>query len=189
MRLQFRDVLSFGVFVLIYGGTTAIADAPKQVAIQIAQNKSDATFIGYTGRRWPADYGVTAGRCNRDEIGKLVGTASPAATKSARPATRAVAVVVGTTAGTVIGTQLDGRELDRTERACFGHTLDLARPGSRVAWVSDGGLQFTVTAAQPFQWSGQICRDFHTEVATGAGIRAANGKACQVGDGEWQILK
>ncbi len=188
MHLRFRDVLSLGVFVLIYGGTTAIADAPKQFAIQIAQNKSDAAFIGYTGRRWPADYGVTVGRCNRDEIGKLVGIATPVATKSGRAAARAVAVVVGTTAGSVIGTQLGGRELDRTERACFGHTMDLARPGSRVAWVGDGGLQFTVTPAQPFQWSGQICRDFHAEVATGAGIRAANGKACQVGDGEWQIL-
>ncbi|MFN0299803.1 MAG: RT0821/Lpp0805 family surface protein [Burkholderiales bacterium] len=188
MRLQFRDILSFGVFVLIYGGTTAIADAPKQVAMQIAQNTPDVAFLGYTGRRWPADYGVTAGRCNRDEIGKVVGAATPVATKGGRPAARAVAVVVGTTAGTVIGTQLGGRELDRTERGCFGHALDLARPGTRVAWVSDGGLQFAVTPAQPFQWSGQICRDFHTEVATGAGIRVASGKACQVGDGEWRIL-
>src|SRR4029453_4939574 len=35
--------------------------------------KHDPTYAGYSGRNWQRDYGVRLGRCDRAEIGALLG--------------------------------------------------------------------------------------------------------------------
>jgi surface antigen len=167
----------------------ALATPPAHAPAHGWRKKHDPDYVGYTGHKWPADYGVLSGRCYRERVGAVLGGAVGGAIggQVARPEDRAVAIVVGAVIGTVIGAKI-GRDIDRTDRACIGHALDLARPGQRVEWVGASGVRYAIVPAQPFQWNGRLCRDFASEVVIDGALQRGRGKACQAGSGEWTIV-
>ena len=51
--------------------------------------------------------------------------------------------------------------MDRSDRACFGHSLELLEDGHRVRW--DGarqGMYYTLTPDGRFERDGRVCRNF-----------------------------
>lgn len=123
-------------------------------------------FIGYTGVEWADDFGVTAGRCSREAVGKAL--ADP---RAATPGQSPVAVFAGI-------------DLDDADRACAAHALELARHGRTVRW-SAGKRQVSISIGDDAVANGLPCRVF--TVRTGG--RTTRGLACQAQVGVWEVTK
>lgn len=138
-------------------------------------------FAGRSGALYVRDYGVYAGRCDRDAIGTVIGgvTGAVIGSQVADREDRAVGMVVGSVIGAVVGHAI-GDSIDARDRACMGQTLELGRPGVPVAWRHDGhAYRFT-----PRGDAGGGCR--HASLAVD-GRRPKDVLACPAGRGEWRF--
>jgi surface antigen len=154
------------------------------------RKKHDPYYVGYTGKRWDHDYGVITGRCNREAVGAVLGGAvggvvgAQVGEGSARP----IAILVGTIAGAVIGAHI-GREMDRADRACVAHALELAGDNRRVAWPgADARTTYVLTPVRGFKQNGQTCREFNLETTRDGRSETGRGRACRTGEGAWRII-
>ena len=101
--------------------------------------KADRHYRGKSGVVYVRDYGISSGRCNRDEIGAVIGgvTGAVIGGQVAHREDRVVGMVVGGVIGAVLGHAI-GDSMDERDRACMGHALELGRPGVPVQWRHDG---------------------------------------------------
>lgn len=182
---------------VLIGGALVVAvppdvygDPPPWAPAHGWRKKHDPNYVGYTGKKWDNDYGVVQGSCNREAVGAVVGGVVGAAVGSqiGKGSGRKVAIVVGTIAGAVIGAQV-GRDLDRADRGCIGHALELAGDNKRVAWSNpDNGASYRLTPVRGFQRNGQSCREFDLRTTAGGRSETTRSRACQTGEGTWQIV-
>jgi surface antigen len=160
--------------------------------------KNDPFYVGYTGHQWHRDYGIIGGRCNTDEVLAAVGAVAGGAIAGsvaqpqdraiagsvAQPQDRAIAAVVGAIIGGVIGAQI-GDHLDERDRACIGHSLELARTGQTIRWTNpDTGYGYRV---KPVQDLADGCREFELERTDGRRSSPARMRACAAGPGAWSV--
>jgi surface antigen len=166
----------------------ALAAPPPWAPAHGWRKKNDPTYAGYSGRTWDADYGVQSGRCNREQIGAVLGgiTGGTLGSEVAKGGGRAVAIVVGTVIGAAIGAEI-GRRLDETDRSCVGHALELARDGRSVMWVNPAtGVTYQLTPLEQAV-STDGCRRFRL-IATGSfGLSEGRTTACAGDDGVWKL--
>jgi surface antigen len=144
---------------------------------------------GYAGRQWPQDYGIYSGHCNRDAVGAVLGGVVGGAIGSTigHGSDQAVAILVGGVLGAVVGHEI-GRSMDERDRACFGHSLELADTGHSVSWVNvSTGVTYVVTPMGGGFNSGDPCRTFRMRAANGGRSETTEGRACRSGSGTWQI--
>ena len=167
----------------------ALATPPSWAPAHGWRKKNDPHYAGYSGRSWDDDFGVQSGRCNREDVGAVLGAvAGGAIGAEAGPdgAGRAVAVVVGTVIGAAIGAEI-GRRMDKADRSCAGHALELARGGQTVTWVNPtSGVTWQLTpVSAPASTDG--CRKFRL-IATGSfGLGEGRTTACPGEDGVWNL--
>ncbi len=133
-----KTKLSLGLIPLFFAGA-ALATPPSHAPAHGWRAKNDPTYAGYSGRQYREDFGILSGRCNRDAIGAVLGGASGAIIggQVAGRDDRVVGMVVGGVLGAVVGHAI-GEELDRGDRACMGHALELGKAGVPVVWSHDG---------------------------------------------------
>jgi surface antigen len=166
----------------------ALATPPSWAPAHGWRKKNDPTYAGYSGRSWNDDFGVQSGRCNREDVGAVLGGIAGGAVgaQAGKDGGRAVAIVVGTVIGAAIGAEI-GRRMDKTDRSCVGHSLELASQGQRVTWVnSASGVTYQLTPVDQAQAS-DGCRRFLL-VATGAfGLSEGRTTACPGTDGVWDL--
>jgi surface antigen len=145
------------------------APAAGQATPATAQTDAEGPggFVGYTGRVWAADFGITRGRCDRAAVARAL--SDPA---NATPGGAAVAA-------------LAGLELDDADRACAALALELARNGRTVTW-SSGGARHALTASRDAVRGGQPCRAFVLRT-TGPKPATVRGVACQPDEGVWAV--
>jgi len=140
-------------------------------------------YEGKSGAVYVHDYGISAGRCNRDEIGTVIGgvTGAVIGSQVANHDDRVVGMVVGGVIGAVVGHAI-GDSMDGRDRACMGHALELGRPGIPVAWRHDGhAYRFT-----PRGEARDGCR-YATMVVDGR--KPHDVLACPAGRGEWRFRR
>lgn len=140
-------------------------------------------YEGKSGVAYVRDYGISSGRCNRDEIGTVIGgvTGAVIGGQVADRDNRAVGMVVGGVFGAVLGHAI-GDSLDDGDRACMGHALELGRPGVPVVWHNDGHrYHFT-----PRGDARDGCR--HATLVVNGG-RPRDVLACPAGRGEWRFRR
>jgi surface antigen len=102
---------------------------------------------------------------------------------------RTVAIIVGTVLGAVVGAEI-GRDMDREDRGCMGHALELARDGRDVRWDHPRlGITYILTPTGAWRNRDQSCRNFRIVELRGGKRRAATGHACRVNDGEWRLVR
>lgn len=167
----------------------ALADPPPWAPAHGWRRKHDPYYVGYHGRKWPKDYGVLRGTCSRAQVGAVLGGAVGGAVGSTigKGDTRTVAIVVGTVLGTVIGYEI-GRDMDESDRGCFGHSLELAKTGRTVHWTNpESGLVYALTPTRSFEVGGRPCRAFTLQTTYGGKGHSKNGSACRSGDGTWHF--
>ena len=153
----------------LVGTGPAFADPPahvpahgyykKQQADDRRKPKQARHYQGKSGVTYVDDYGISAGRCNRDD--------------------RVVGMVVGGVLGAIVGHAI-GDRMDERDRACMGHALELGRPGMPVEWRSAGhAYQFT-----PRGDARDGCRNATLVVD---GRRPRDVLACPSARGEWRF--
>ncbi len=167
------------------------AEPPPWAPAHGWRKKRDPAYVGYEGRRWPADYGVIRGNCDREAIGAVlggvVGGAVGARVGSERD--RPVAILVGSVIGAVIGAEI-GRRIDDSDRACVGHALELTDGGRPVMWENPTTrATFVLTPLSTFTRGDAPCREFSLEVRAEGQRDVGRQQACRAKDGRWEIVR
>jgi surface antigen len=169
--------------------TSAVAaDPPDHAKAHGWRKKHDPAYVGYTGREWQRDYGVVEGNCSRKEIGTVVGAVVGGAIGSqvGEGSARTAAIIVGSVLGAVIGREI-GRDLDDGDRACIGHSLELAKAGQSVRWVNDvSKVTYVLTPIAAREVKGG-CRKFKLAATHAGKSQAREALACRSGDGVWTM--
>jgi surface antigen len=192
MRFKHSMPALLACTLLLPASPSAWADPPPWAPAHGWRKKQDSYYTGYSGKHWGEDYGIIEGRCNRDRIGTVLGGLVGGAVGSSigKGDGKAVAIILGSVLGAVIGRQI-GAELDRADRACIGHALELAADRRTVVWSNpDSGLDYRLTPIRGFDVDGRKCREFELDV-TGevSGRRYGESRreqACQVSEGTWE---
>lgn len=165
----------------------APADPPPWAKAHGWRKKNDPSYVGYTGKKWPQDYGVVQGHCDTDKVGAVLGGAvgGVVGAKVSRPEDRPVAIIVGTVLGAVIGAKI-GRSLDDSDRACMGHALELAGEHKTVVWTNaHTGVRYELTPTRSLGDARAPCREFTTRVSSRKASDVVTGVACRRAGGDW----
>ncbi len=183
MNLRMLSVVLLGLWFTM---EPAVATPPPWAPAHGWRAKNDPFYVGYAGRQWSDDFGVIDGRCDTDKVLAAVGAVAGGAigNRVASPEGRVIATVIGAIVGGVVGDAI-GKKIDKSDRACVGQALELARVGQRVRWTNPAtGQSFTV---RPKEDLADGCRKFEL---TGGG-RDAGGPVkltgCAGNDGEWRL--
>jgi surface antigen len=184
------SLVSLMVALMTVWSLEALADPPAHAPAHGWRKKHDPYYVGYTGTRWERDYDVASGHCNREEIGAVLGgvAGGVVGSKVASPDNRLVGIIIGTAAGALIGAKI-GRELDEGDRGCFGHSLEIVRPGERVTWENRGsGVRYALVPGAGRTDGPRACRDFVLEAIAPTGQSRRSGRACQQSPGVWKVM-
>ena len=166
----------------------ALATPPSWAPAHGWRKKNDPTYAGYSGRSWNDDYGIRSGRCDRAEVGAVLGGVAGGVigAEAGKGDERAVAIVVGTVIGAAIGAEI-GRRMDKADRSCVGHALELAGPGQTVGWTNpDSGVSYKLTPADKTEGTSG-CRKFRLVATGGFGLSEGRTVACPAPDGTWSL--
>jgi surface antigen len=184
-----RRVLARALLVLLIAlPCIALATPPAWAPAHGWREKNDPTYAGYSGRSWERDYGVRSGRCDRAEVGAVIGgmAGGVIGAETGKGDERAVAIVLGTVIGAVIGAEI-GRRMDKTDRSCVGHALELAAPGQAVAWTNPNtGVSYKLTPSNKAE-SADGCRKFRLTATGSFGLSEGRTVACPAADGTWSL--
>ena len=167
----------------------ALAAPPAWAPAHGWRKKNDPAYAGYSGLQWERDYGVSLGRCDRAEVGAVLGGAAGGVIGAAagQDGQRAVAIVVGTVIGAAIGAEI-GRRMDQADRSCVGHALELAVPGQTVTWKNHNtGIAYQLTPAGDGERTAEGCRKFRLIATGGFGLSEGRAVACAGADGTWKL--
>jgi len=180
--------LAIASLVALALSTLALADPPAHAPAHGWRKKNDPAYTGFTGTPWERDYGVTSGRCNREEIGAVIGGAAGAVIGSrSSEEHRTVATLLGAAAGALIGAKV-GRELDEADRGCFAHALEVGEAGRRVSWTNAGtGVTYVLVPDSGKKSKNKSCRGFVLTATAGKKKEQRRGNACESAAGRWEI--
>ena len=157
-----------GIALVLTVPCVALATPPAWAPAHGWRKKNDPTYAGYSGREWDYDYGVRSGSCDRGRIGQVVGG------------------VVGGTAGGAIGADV-GRRMDKTDRSCVGHSLELADYGQSVKWTNPNTRVTYQLTPLDNERGGDGCRRFRLIAHGSFGLSEGRTVACTDGRGTWQL--
>lgn len=164
----------------------ALAKPPPWAPAHGWREKNDPFYVGYAGRQWSDDYGVIEGRCNTDKVLAAVGAVAGGAigNRAASPENRVIATIIGAIVGGVVGDAI-GKQIDKSDRACIGHALELARVGQQVRWTNPTtGVSYTV---RPTADLADRCRKFELTTGGRQSGKPVNMTGCAGNDGEWRL--
>jgi len=188
--MRCRRIASFALasVVLLSFAAETLAKPPPWAPAHGYRAKNEAFYVGYTGHQWPRDYGILGGRCNTDEVLAAVGAVAGGviAGSAAKPQDRAIASLIGAILGGVIGAQI-GDRIDQRDRACIGHSLELARTGQTIRWSNpDTGYGYQL---RPVSDLADGCREFELARTDGGRSKPARMRGCATGDGAWSLAR
>jgi surface antigen len=175
-----------GTGTLYVTAGTAEAAPPSHAPAHGWRKKNDPTYRGYTGADWERDFGVRSGRCNTDEILTAVGAVAGGVigNRTASDGNRTVATIVGAVIGGVVGHKI-GDAIDDRDRACIGHSLELAGTGQPVTWRNpSSGIDYVV---RPVRDASGGCREFELVAARGGKKQSDRLYACRERGGAWEF--
>ncbi len=146
-------------------------------------------YLGMSENRWPKDFGVSSGRCDREAISAALAGAMGGALGSPimRGDNHATAILVGNSISAMLVEKL-GKDLDLSDRACLGHSLELAKHKQNVAWAnSTSGIRYSFTPTKTLKEKTGACREYSLLASTTAKKLKTMGKACRAEGGEWAV--
>ncbi len=188
-RLAKWLLLTVAVFLCV--PEPVLGDPPSWAPAHGWRKKQRALYVGYEGKRWPSDYGVIRGDCDRRAIGAVLGGAigGVVGSRVGRGEDRAVAILVGTVVGAVIGAEV-GKRMDEQDRGCLGQALELTERGKPVMWSNgQSATTFILTPLAEFARDGRPCREFALDVRTHQSQDVSRQSACRLTSGEWQLTR
>jgi surface antigen len=198
MKVSTERLRKLGLALAMAIPCVVLAAPPDWAPAHGWRKKNDPSYAGYTGhsgKAWDSDYGVRSGSCDRGKVGQVVGGVLGGVAGGAIGAevaknseNRNVAIVVGAVIGAAVGSEV-GRRMDKTDRSCVGHSLELASVGKSVKWTNPNTrvtYQLTPLDEQPREHG---CRRFKL-IAHGAfGLSEGRTTACPDADGVWRLAE
>lgn len=183
-----------GLLVTVGLSVPALADPPDHAPAHVWRKKhrgddDDQGYEGYEGKHWDRDYAVLSGRCDRRAVATVIGGAVGGiiGNRVVEPENRTIATIVGAAVGAFLGNRI-GRELDDADRGCFGHALELGRPGRVVVWTNEAtGVRYELLPGANRERRGAVCRDFTMVTFYGRQRVSRAGVACRTQVGRWEI--
>ena len=186
-------VTMFGTFIFVVlisaWSASVLADPPSHAPAHGWRKQHDPYYVGYTGRRWDRDYGISTGRCNREAVATVLGGVIGGAvgSKVGNDENRTIAIIIGAAAGALIG-NLIGREIDAADRSCVGHALEVGQPGHVVTWRNpDTGIQYQMVLGTNDGQHGANCREYMLLGIADDEKSFRRGVACQAEPGVWKM--
>jgi surface antigen len=174
------SALAAALTLALLPAAPAFADPPPWAPAHGWRKKHDPDYVGYTGQKWPQDYGVIDGRCNAKAVGAVVGGVAGGAVGSqvGKGDTRLVAIIAGTAIGAVLGAKI-------------GHdALELTGERRTVAWTNPTtGVAYRLTPTANLKRGNEPCRAFTTEARSGKKKETLKNVACRRGDGVWELQR
>ena len=158
-------------------------DGPPAYGWHKDKNPNHPKYRGRSGVVYIHDYGIRGGRCNLEEIGTAIGAGAGVIIggQVAGRDDRVVGMIVGGVLGAVLGNTV-GEALDKRDRACMGHALELGVIGAPVIWRNGGHHYHFV----PVREGRDGCRYAKLKVD---GRPAREVLACPAGRGEWSFRR
>jgi surface antigen len=188
-RATVRKSKALSTALVLFGAWLAaepvLATPPPWAPAHGWRQKNDPFYVGYAGHQWSEDYGVMGGRCNTDTVLAVVGATAGGviANRTSSEENRTIATIVGAVVGGLVGNTI-GEKIDKGDRACVGHALELARVGQKVRWTNPAtGLAYTV---RPTRDLPDHCRQFELSARSfNSGPLRLTG--CARRGGEWEL--
>ena len=188
---------SFVLGLLVIAGLSLpdLADPPDHAPANGWRKKhgrgddDDRGYEGYEGQRWDRDYAVLSGRCDRHAVATVLGgvVGGAVGARVAEPENRTIATIVGAAVGALLGNRI-ARAFDDADRGCFGHALELGRPGRVVVWTNDtAGVRYELLPGANRERHGAVCRDFTMTTFHGRERMSRAGIACRTQSGSWEV--
>lgn len=181
-----------GLAAMLAVPCVSLAAPPDWAPAHGWRKKNDSSYAGRSGRDWEYDYGVRAGSCDRGRIGQVLGGVVGGVAGGAIGAEAAkgspqrdVAIVVGTVVGAAIGSEV-GRRMDKTDRSCVGHALELADDGQSVRWTNPNTRMTYQLTPVDADRGNDGCRRFRLIAHGSFGLSEGLTVACTDGTGVWQ---
>ncbi len=181
-------ILTFIATLILPIAPSAYANPPPWAPAHGWRKKHDPYYVGYSGKKWDKDYGVISGECNWQAVGTVLGGVVGGAVGASvgKDGNKTIAIIIGSVLGAVVGNQI-GKEIDRNDRGCIGHALELAHDRQTVRWVNpESGLNYRVTPLSGYTKSGNKCRDYTIYISGDDVDESRQERACLVGDGTWK---
>lgn len=149
-------------------------------------------YVGYSGREYDRDFEIVRGRCNREQVGAVLGgvVGGVVGNQVADRDDRTVATILGAAVGALVGAKI-GRDMDDRDRACLGQSLELGAAGQRITWSNAStGMRYELQPGDGRRdGAGPVCRDFRLVTVRGQDRVVRDGRACQVGPGVWDTAR
>lgn len=196
MKVSADFLRSTGLALVVAIPCAVLAAPPDWAPAHGWRKKNDPSYAGYTGysgRDWDTDYGVRSGSCDRGRMGQVVGGVVGGVAGGAIGAevarnsdNRNVAIVLGTVIGAAIGSEV-GRRMDKTDRSCVGHSLELVGDGQSVKWTNPNtrvSYQLTPLDERPRD---DGCRRFRLIAHGSFGLSEGRTTACPDSEGVWRL--
>jgi len=186
MRKSTSSLLLLALFGAWFVLEPALATPPPWAPAHGWRRKNDPFYVGYAGRQWSDDYGVISGNCNTDKVLTAIGAAAGGVigNRTASPENRTVATILGAVIGGVVGNAV-GEKIDKSDRACIGQSLELARIDQRVRWTNAStGLSYTV---KPTRDLADHCRTFELTTRSGKTKDPVTLTGCADPSGNWRL--
>lgn len=146
------------------------------------------SFRGYSGVRWPSDFEVRAGHCDRKSITESPRHSDAVASLGERRAlNRNAALLVGAHVPDLLPSDI-GAEVDEGDRACMGEVLELGATGKWVAWDNGTtGVHYRMWPDAGRDGIAGACRVFHLSASGNYSKVKRQALACESGPGLWQL--
>jgi len=144
-------------------------------------------YRGYHGDDWDHDYGVVrGGRCDTNVLLGVTGAVTGAVigNRTSSPDNRGIATVFGAIAGGIIGSAVGGA-IDDGDRACIGHSLELAPVGHPVYWRNPRSHVYWRMV--PLRDVSPVCREFQVYREFDGRRGGERVVACRRNRGAWDI--
>ncbi|HTV78127.1 MAG TPA: hypothetical protein VMF03_07715 [Steroidobacteraceae bacterium] len=165
--------------------TPAVADEPAPVA---AAAPHPGNFRGYSGVRWPDDFQVRSGHCDRRSIMQSPRRQDAIASLGERRAlNRSAALLVGARVSDLLPSAV-GPEVDEGDRACMGQVLELGASGRWVRWDNGTtGVRYEMRPDAGRDGIAGSCRAFKLKATGNYEKVKRKALACETGPGLWQL--
>lgn len=189
LQKQSRFLCCLAISSLALSLISISAQASSKISKSHNASKSAAGFLGMADNRWPKDFGVMSGHCDREAISSVLAGAVGGALGSPimRGDNHATAILVGNTLSAALTEKL-GKDLDLGDRACLGHSLELAKNKHNVAWTNNiSGVRYVFTPTKTLKEKTAVCREYSLQASTTTKKLKTTGKACRAEAGEWTV--
>ena len=76
------------------------------------------------------------------------------------------------------------------DRSCFGHALEVGKPGQTVTWANEEtGVQYEMVPGATSDEYADTCREYTLRAITGDRNSFRQGTACETEPGVWNVVK